>query len=87
MQMICHYEVTDFSTWKAAFDADSEACRDAGLTVLQIWKHSDTNTHAFSLLDVNDRDKADAWLKRSNALSGDDKNTVTATSAYFVDTA
>ncbi len=87
MQMICHHEVTDFEAWKTAFDADSEARRDAGLTVLQVWKHRDTNTHAFFLLEVNDRDKAEAWLKRSNALTGDDNGTVTSASAYFLDPA
>ena len=47
MQMICHHEVTDFDAWKTAFDADDEARRNAGLTVLQVWKHVDSTTHAF----------------------------------------
>ena len=87
MQMICHHEVTDFTAWKNAFDADSEARRNAGLTVLQVWKHTDSTTHAFFLLDVNDREKAENWLKRSDALSGDDNGTVTSASAYFLDPA
>jgi hypothetical protein len=84
MQLICHYEVTEFAAFKSAFDADDEARRSAGLTVLQIWSHADSDTHAFVLLSVNDRDKAQAWLDRSNALHSDDQNTVTHTSAYFI---
>ena len=84
MQMICHLEVTDFTAWKNAFDADAESRRNAGLTVMQVWKHTDSNTKATVLLDVNDRKKADEWLSRSNALSSDDQGTVTSTSAYFV---
>ncbi|MEX3314536.1 hypothetical protein [Sulfitobacter sp. PS-8MA] len=84
MQMICHLDVTDFTAWKDAFDADTEARRNAGLTVMQIWQHADSSTKASVLLDVNDRKKAEEWLTRSNALSSDDKDTVTHTSAFFV---
>ncbi|SDG49357.1 hypothetical protein [Sulfitobacter delicatus] len=84
MQMICHFDVTDFAIWKQAFDDDAEARRDAGLSVLQIWQHADSSTKASVLLDVNDRKRADDWLTRSNALSSDDKGTVTSSTAYFV---
>ena len=87
MQMICHFEVTDFAAWKTAFDTDSEARSQAGLTILQIWKHADSATHAFVLLEVNDRDKAQGWVDRSAALKGGDGGTVTSSSAYFVKTA
>ena len=87
MQMICHFDVTDFAAWKEAFDADAEARRTAGLSVLQIWKHADSSSKASVLLDVNDRKKADDWLKRSDALSSDDKGTVINATAVFVKSA
>ncbi len=87
MQLICHFEVTDFTAWKTAFDADAEARRDAGLTVLQIWQHADSKVHAFCLLSVNNREKAQGWIDRSNALHGDDANTVTHASAFFIEPA
>lgn len=87
MQMICHFEVTAFDAWKAAFDADAEARRDAGLGVLQIWRDADSTTHAFALLSVNDRARAGAWIERSSALTGDDAGTVTAQSYFFIETA
>ena len=86
MQLICHQEVTDFDAWKVAFDADGESRRNAGLTVLQVWQHADSKTHAFFLLGVNNREKAQGWIDRSNALRGDDGNTVTASSFYFLET-
>jgi hypothetical protein len=86
-QMICHFEVTDFTEWQTAFTADAEARREAGLTVLQIWRHADSTIHAFALLKVNDRKRAQAWISRSNALHSDDGNTVTGASHYFVETA
>lgn len=87
MQLICHYEVTSFDDWHTAFTADDEARRDAGLGVLQIWRDADSTTHAFALLSVNDRQKAEQWIKRSDALSSDDAATVAHASHFFIKTA
>lgn len=87
MQLIAHYTVTDFAQWQSAFAADDEARRDAGLGVLQIWRDADSTTHAFALLTVNDRARAEQWITRSNALHGDDNNTVTHASHFFIETA
>ncbi len=87
MQMIAHYEVTDFTAWQTAFAADDESRRDAGLGVLQIWRDADSTTHAFALMMVNDRARAEAWITRSNALHGDDGHTVTHASHFFIETA
>ena len=87
MQLISHYFVTDFATWKTAFDADAGSRRDAGLTVLQVWKDADSTTHAFVLSELTDRARAEAWTKRTDALSGDDAGTVTRASHFFIDTA
>ncbi len=87
MQMIVHQNVTNFADWKTAFDADAEARRNAGLTVLQIWRDADSDTHAFILMKVNDQQRAKGWVDRSNALNSDDNGTVTSSSAYFIETA
>ncbi|AXI47776.1 hypothetical protein C1J03_18245 [Sulfitobacter sp. SK012] len=87
MQLICYQNITSYAPWKAAFDADDEARRDAGLTVLQIWRDADSDTHAFILLQVSDRSRAQAWIDRSAALSSDDGATVTHATAYFIETA
>ena len=87
MQLICHFEVTAFDSWQTAFNADDEARRDAGLSVLQIWRDADSTTHAFALLSVNDRARAEGWITRSNALHSDDANTVTHASYFFIKTA
>lgn len=87
MQLIAHYEVTDFTAWQTAFTTDDEARRDAGLGVLQIWRDADSDTHAFALLSVNDRPRAEAWITRSNALASDDNSTVKHASHFFIETA
>lgn len=87
MQMICHFEVTKFDDWQTTFNAEDEARRDAGLGVLQIWRDADSTTHAFALLSVNDRPRAESWITRSNALSSDDASSVTHASHFFIETA
>lgn len=87
MQLIAQYEVTDFTAWQTAFTADDESRRDAGLSVLQIWRDADSATRTFVLMDVNDRKRADAWVTRSNALGSDDAHTVTTASHFFIKTA
>ncbi len=87
MQLIAHFEVTDFAAWQTAFTADDEARRDAGLGVLQIWRDADSTVNAFALLSVNDRPRAEAWITHSNALQSDDVNTVTHASHFFIETA
>lgn len=86
MQLIAHYTVTDFAGWQTAFAADDESRRDAGLSVLQIWRDADSPTRAFVLLSVSNRAKADAWITRSNALHFDDGHTVTQATHFFIET-
>ncbi|MGB3242998.1 MAG: hypothetical protein WBB25_00570 [Sulfitobacter sp.] len=87
MQLICHYVVTAFGDFKSAFDADDEARRNAGLTVLQIWRDADSDTHAFVLMEVASRSRAQDWIDRSAALVSDDNGTVTGATAFFIETA
>ena len=44
MQLIVHLDITGFDAWKTAFVGDAESRRDAGLTVLQVWKDADSDT-------------------------------------------
>lgn len=86
MQLICKFDLTDFDSWKRAFDADDEARRQAGLSVLQIWRVADDTERALVLLNVNDRARAKEWINRSDALQSDDGGTVTNATHHFVRT-
>ena len=83
MQLICHHAITDIDQWRAAFDADDENRRAAGLSVMQIWTDADSPNLVFFLLGVNDKSRAQTWIKQSAELTHA-KGTVTNASAYFV---
>ncbi len=60
-QLLARYAGFD----RAAFDGDAENRSTAGVSLLQLWRGDGSH---WALFDVNDRDKARAWLDKSAAL-------------------
>jgi len=86
MQLFCRHDVSDFAAWKQVFDGDAEARRNAGLTVLQIWRDADSKTRVFVLYDVNLREKAEAFLKGGQASLHAERAGITGTEVHFLET-
>lgn len=61
MQMIIHYTIQDFTSFKQAFDADAEDRGTNGLSLLQLW-HEDSGS-AWALFQVNNSKNAIEYLK------------------------
>lgn len=84
MQMIAQYSITDFARFKAAFDDDAEDRARNGLSLLQLWRESDTS--AWALFQLNNPKAARAYLDGAagvfNSRAG-----VTATRFHSVETA
>lgn len=84
MQMIAHYSIQDYATFKTAFDEDSEDRGNNGLSLLQLWREDGRN--AWALFSVGNpkaaRDYLDGAAGVFNSKAG-----VTATSFHFVETA
>ena len=86
MQLICRNDTSDFDAWKSDFDGDAEGRRNAGLSVLQIWRAADTPSRVFVLYDVNDRDRAASYLDQLQAKAGGSGSNVTGSDCHFVKT-
>lgn len=86
MQLLCRNDVEDFATWKQHFDADSEAQRDAGLTLLQMWQEHGTPSRVFFLFEVNDLDKARGFIDAPRARAQAEKSGVRDGVYHFVET-
>ncbi|NHF71851.1 hypothetical protein [Paracoccus xiamenensis] len=84
MQMLVHYTVADYATFKPAFDSDAEDRGNNSLNLLQLWRESDTS--AWALFDVADPKKARAYLDGAagvfNSLGG-----VSKADAHLLETA
>lgn len=67
MQLLTIVDVDDYTAWKSGFDNRMEERMRAGLTLMQMW-HADQKNRVVCLFEVNDRAKAEAWLKKVEAL-------------------
>lgn len=84
MQMIAHYTLQDYARFKAAFDADAEDRGQNGLSLLQLWRESDTS--AWALFNVGNARSARDWLDGAAGVFHSQAG-VTATAFHFVETA
>lgn len=84
MQMIAHYSVADYARFRQAFDADGEDRGMNGLSLLQLWRESDTSVWA--LFEVGNAAKARDWLAGAAAVFHSQAG-VGATAFHFVETA
>ncbi len=66
-QMLVRNRVVDFDAWKAVFDAQSDAGRAAGLSLVNMWRATDDSNNVFFLLDVEDIDRANAYINSPEA--------------------
>ena len=84
MQMIAHYSVNDYASFRTAFDADAEDRGNNGLSLLQLWRENDGS--AWALFSVSDAKAARAYLNGAAAVFNSQAG-VTAASYHFVETA
>lgn len=68
MQLLAEFDTGGYEAWKAEYGADAEDRMRAGLTQLQIWRDADRPGAVLCLFEINDRARAEAWLRAENAL-------------------
>lgn len=61
MQMIIHYAVQDYPSFKQAFDNDAEDRGNNGLSLLQLWRENSGS--AWALFQVNNSKAAIGYLQ------------------------
>lgn len=70
MQLLCQLDTADYPGWKRDFDSEATERMEAGLTVLQIWRDADSRGRVLLLLQVNDRARAEQWLRKEQGFGG-----------------
>ncbi|CAM3323767.1 hypothetical protein SAMN04488021_12217 [Paracoccus aminovorans] len=83
-QMIAHYTVAHYAAFKTAFDNDAEDRGNNGLSLLQLWRESDTS--AWALYNVGDAKAAKAYLEGAAGVFNSQAG-VTSTEFHYVETA
>lgn len=64
MQMLVRNRVKDFSTWYPYLEEDSAAAAEYGVTLSSLWRAADDPNNVFFLLDIEDVNRADAFMAR-----------------------
>jgi len=84
MQLILNYQVSDYDSFRRAFDAAAEERGRHGLSLLQLWRENAGS--AWALFTVTNAKAAKEWLGGNvqvfNSLAG-----VQDARAHFVETA
>ena len=84
MQLLAHYSIADYASFKAAFDADAEDRGNNSMNLLQLWRESGTS--AWALYDVANASRAREYLDGAAGVFNSQAG-VTATAFHFVETA
>ena len=69
MVLLVRNRVKDADRWKRVFDAQAAAGTAAGLTVLHVWRSVDAPDQVYFLLDVEDRERAEAYMASPEAAA------------------
>lgn len=62
MVLLVRNRVKDAERWKRVFDAQTASGAAAGLRVVQMWRSVDAPDQVFFLLEVEDRERAEAYM-------------------------
>lgn len=83
MQMLAHYQIKDYATFKTAFDNDAEDRGNNGLSLLQLWREDGSSVWA--LFNVGNPSNAKDYLNGAAGVFHSQAG-VTGTSFHFVET-
>ncbi len=62
LQMLCMNRLKDYSKWRVIFDANIDMALKAGLHLKNIWRQEDEPDTVYFLFDIEDRERADAFV-------------------------
>ena len=87
MQLLVRNKVKDFSTWYRYFaaDSDSVAAAEYGVTLVRLWQIADDPNDVFFLLDIEDVDRAKAFMARPESQELGVKSGVIDGEGHFLD--
>jgi hypothetical protein len=86
LHMLVRHRVKEFDAWKAVFDAHAASQREAGLFVRRILRNADDPDELFLLFEVEDFDRARAFLTSPDVPGAQaDSGVLDAPDVYFLE--
>lgn len=87
MYLLCRNRVRDFDAWKVVFDGNLEAARDAGLTLVHLWREVGDPDNVFFLFEVESIERAEAFMAAPEAAESGRVSGVIDGEVHFVESA
>ena len=76
MQMLVRNKVKDAATWLTYFNTDADVAAEYGLTVDRLWQVADDPNTIYFILNVEDMDRANAFMARPESADVGEKSGV-----------
>ena len=76
MQLLVRNRVKDFAAWRGYLEADKQAAAEYGLELISLWRSNDDPNEAFFLLEVEDIERALAFMARPESREIGEKSGV-----------
>jgi hypothetical protein len=83
MLLVCRNRVADYQRWRAVFESHAEAYGAAGLLLKDHWVNANDPNEVFFLFEVDDREKAEAFMATPQAAEGAEEAGVLAGDYWF----
>ena len=84
LQMLVRNRVEDYTKWRKVFDADTDRGTEAGLSVASVWRVQGDANNVFFLLNVEDEQKAEAFLNSPASANSGENSGVIDGEVYWV---
>jgi len=84
IQLLCRNRVADFDQWWSVFQSHAGAHRASGLFLVSLWRDAADPDNVFFLFDVEDQERAKAFLGDSGAAEARKESGVLEGEFHFV---
>jgi len=85
--MLCCNRVADFAKWKAVFDSHSEAHKEAGFRLVNLWRDVEDPNNIFFVFELASVDRAREFVDEPEAAKGRQDSGVIDGEYYYVEDA
>jgi len=85
--MLCRNRVADYLRWKAVFASHAAAHRDAGLSLVTVWRGVEDPNNVFFLFEVASIEKARKFISNPQAAKAGESSGVLDGDYHFLEDA